>query len=334
MHPSPTRRGDARRGSPVAAPPVGLVRPVRLDPDGVTGPTKGQARGSRWSSTDHGWYVPSSAPRHLPEQRILEKSVRLPRDGAVTGWSAGRLLGATYLDGRDRRTTALVPVQLAIGPHRSLPASPDVVVLNHVLLPRDRQERYGIPTVTGVRAAYDAARTAGSLTEAVVAIDMMLAAGVCGLDELAAYAVEQPQDARRVMRAVALASPYSLSPPETELRLVLGALGRDLLVNPDVHDDQGRLVATVDLLDEEAGLAIEVNGAQHGDVASTAADLRRAQVLQRLGLEVCTVMGVEVRRPRLALDRVRFALGRSPFTPVADRRWYAVPRHLSSRAVA
>ncbi|GAB3996534.1 hypothetical protein [Nocardioides marmoraquaticus] len=329
----PSLAAPRRHASPVARPPVGLVRPVRLDPEGVTGPTKGQARGSQWSSTDHGWYVPSSAPRDLPEQRILEKSVRLPRAGAVTGWSAGRLLGARYLDGHDRRTTARLPVQLAIGPHRSLPASPDVEVLNHVLLPRDRQERHGIPTVTGVRAAYDAARTARSVTDAVVAIDMMVVAGVCRLDELAAYALEQPQDCARVMRAIALSSPYSLSPPETELRLVLDPTGSELLVNPDVYDVEGRLVAMVDLLDEAAGLVIEVNGAQHGEVASTAADVRRAQVLESLGLEVCIVMGTEVPRARLVRDRVRFALGRASSASAVDRRWYAVPRHLSSRPI-
>ena len=56
--------------------PAGLVRPVRVDPTGITGPTPHQARGPSWRRTSHGFYVPAGTGSDLPEQRILEASVQ------------------------------------------------------------------------------------------------------------------------------------------------------------------------------------------------------------------------------------------------------------------
>lgn len=62
--------------------PDDLVRPMRLDPTGVTGPTRGQARGPHYRQTSHGWYVPSEVDEAPVEQRILEQSMRVIRRGA------------------------------------------------------------------------------------------------------------------------------------------------------------------------------------------------------------------------------------------------------------
>ena len=78
---------------------VRVVRPVPLDPTGRAGPTRGQARGPSWRQTTYGFYVPSGVDSDRPEQRVAEQAMRLPPGGAVTGWAAGLLLGATYLDG-------------------------------------------------------------------------------------------------------------------------------------------------------------------------------------------------------------------------------------------
>ncbi|MFD0806573.1 hypothetical protein ACFQ0K_10795 [Nocardioides caeni] len=54
-------------------PRPGLVRPVRLDPSGVRGPTRGQARNrSRYRRSSFGFYVPATADRGNVEQRIVE----------------------------------------------------------------------------------------------------------------------------------------------------------------------------------------------------------------------------------------------------------------------
>lgn len=311
--------------SPVAPPVEGLVHPLRMDPLGEIGPTRGQAHGPAWVRTDHGWYVHASAPRHLVEQRILEQTVRLPRGGAVTGWAACRLHGAAYFDGVAADGRTWLPVPLNIGPQRSLPTTPRATPHHHVLLPRDRTVRQGIPTVIVERATYDAMRFAASLREAVRCFDMMAAAGLCSLQMMREYAARQPQHRIKVLRALALASEHALSPPEVDVRLVheldLG-LPRPL-VNPLVLDRDGHLVAMVDLLDVEAGLVIEVDGPHHRRASVAAADNRRTTVLYRLGLEVVRFTGAEARRARLVADRLQVARSRCSFAPAADRAWYA-----------
>ena len=73
------------RREPWCERPTGLVAPVRLDPAGVNGPTRGEAQGPRWRQCAHGWYVPSDVDQDVVEQRILEQSARLPRGGGITG---------------------------------------------------------------------------------------------------------------------------------------------------------------------------------------------------------------------------------------------------------
>lgn len=318
---------DAPFRSPVADPVSGLVRPVRLDPLGISGPTKSQAGGRYWVRVHHGWYVPVDAPRHLVEQRILEESVRLPMYGAVTGWAGCRLHGAHYLDGLGGDGITRLPIPLNAGPHRSLGETPRAVVLNHVLLATDRTVCHGIPTVIPERATYDAMRVAADLTEAVTALDMMAAARQCSIRMLRDYAEEQPQDRARVLAAAGYASEHALSPTEVAVRLTCVVdLGLHLEVNSTIHDLSGRRVAMVDLLDVEAGLVIEVDGAHHEQTARRGADLRITDVLLRLGLEEVRISGPEARRRRLVVERVRLARSRSRFEPRDRRSWYSLPR--------
>ncbi|WP_157210190.1 hypothetical protein [Nocardioides aequoreus] len=316
--------------NPVTPQVHGLVRPVGLDPFGLDGPTKGQARGPLWVWTSHGHYVPIGTPRDLVEQWIMERAVRLPPMGAVTGWAACRLHGAAYFDGLADDGRAWLPVPLAIGPHRSLAASPTVVVTNHVLLPRDRTTVYDIPTVIPVRAVYDAVRLAPDLHAAVRAIDMAAAAGLCSLSQLRQYAALQPQEAAKVLRAASLASEYALSPPETDVRLVceldLGLQG--LEVNAHIHDRDGRVVAQADLLDPEAGLVIEVDGLHHQRPHQASADLARSDALLRLGLEVARVAARDSRRRSLVAQRVRLVRSRCRFEPVSERAWWFSRPHV------
>ena len=66
-----------------------LVRPVRVDPEGLTGPTRGQARGPGWRRTSQGLHVPAGVDV-TPEQRIVEAAAVLRKDEAVAGWAALR----------------------------------------------------------------------------------------------------------------------------------------------------------------------------------------------------------------------------------------------------
>ena len=76
----------------------GLVAPVRVDPTGTTGPTRGEARGPRWRTTSRGLVVPADVERS-PGQRIVEAAAVLRPGEAVTGWAALHWLGGTWFEG-------------------------------------------------------------------------------------------------------------------------------------------------------------------------------------------------------------------------------------------
>lgn len=316
------------RWHPVALPPQGLVRPSRIDPLGIEGPTKKQSEGPFWVRTSHGWHVPVTAPRHLPEQRILEQSVRLGPRGAVTAWAACRLWGAAFFDGLARDGSTWLSVPLNVGPQGHLAASRHAHPLHHVLLPGERMTRYGIPTASPERAAYDAIRLAPDRMARVVAADMALAGQITSIPLLAEYAERQPQHRRLVLAALAAASEHSRSPRETELRVIAeteaGMSG--LLVNPRLYDLHGNLLGEPDLIDVEAGVVLELEGADHDGGPQRAADHRRAARLEHVGLEVCRVVGHETSQPRAVGARIRQARGRALHLPAGQRQWIVVPR--------
>lgn len=318
----------AQRWHPVATPPVGLVRPVRLDPAGLSGPTKAQARGPRWIRTNQGWYVPSDAPRHLPEQLVLEESVRLPAHGAVTGEAALRLWGGAFFDlhGRDGRTR--LPVHLNVGPKGHLASTRNARAVHHTLLPHERASRYGIATVLPERAAYDAIRLTSDQRRRVVIADMLAAADLTSYELIRAYADEQAQHRRLVLAALDLASEHSRSPRESEMRLIaeldVGLQG--LLVNCSLYTLAGQWVADPDLLHVASGTTFEMDGDDHRSATRQADDLERTRRVTSVGLEECRVVGFETDRPGAVAQRMRHALGRAAWLPQGQRRWVAVPR--------
>jgi hypothetical protein len=145
---------------PVCPEPLGLVRPVRVDPTGVTGPTKAQAAGDDWRQTSWGFHVPADTRSDLPEQRILEQSVRLPAGGVVTGWAASRLHRAGLLDGLAPDGVTRLPVPLALGVSGRIRGDSRIVRLHEPLAASDRTLRYGIPCAVIERAVFDGMRLA------------------------------------------------------------------------------------------------------------------------------------------------------------------------------
>ena len=69
-----------------APEPVGLVRPVPVDPSGVHGPTRGAAAGPRWRRTSPNRYVRSDTPDSV-EQRILV--IRVLEEGVTNALRHG-----------------------------------------------------------------------------------------------------------------------------------------------------------------------------------------------------------------------------------------------------
>lgn len=317
------------RWDPVCPPPAGLHRPVRIDPTGRSGPTQGQARGPRWRRTSHGYYVPSDVERSVPEQRILEESVRLPADGAVTGWAACRLHSAAFFDGLlpDGRTER--PVPLVVGPGQRRREAAGVEFLQDRLGDEEIVTRSGIPCTTRLRACFDEMRFAEDPREATVAMDMMAAAELLPISWMRRYVQAHPgwRGISTARRALDLADENSRSPNETRMRLIwrLDAGLPQPRVNPPVFTSSGQLIGYADLFDEEAGLFGEYDGADHRGAMRQARDVAREDRCRRAGLEYFKVTAPDLRTPEVVVDRMITTRQRAKFLREGCRDWTLVP---------
>lgn len=180
-----------------------------------------------------------------------------------------------------------------------------------------------------MRTPFDEARTAPDLREAVVAIDMMAAAEQASISQMRAYLETRAgwRGEEQVRRAVDLGSERSMSPNENRMRLVW-VLDADLpppLVNQPVLDRRGRLVGIADLLDAEAGVVGEYDGAERRAAKRHSKDVAREEDFRGLGLEYFKVVGPDMRSHGLVADRMAFTRGRATWLTEARRAWTIEP---------
>ena len=284
------------------------------------GITDGELRGPLWTRTAHGHYSWSATDASHVQHRIQTAASRLPPSGAVTGWAAAWLHGASRLDGLRGDVTTPLPIPVCLTPDHQLrnATRAGLKVSRSRLEPHELADVGGVRCTQLVRTAFDAARFADNVTEAVVALDALLHSTALRLEEVVAYAHERRRwhGREQLYRAAALADPWSLSCPESRLRVMWRGAGLPPpLVNPLILDGSGIVVAMADLLDEAAALVIEYDGAHHADARQRALDDERTQRLHALGLHVVRVNSVDLR---------------------PDRQWRTVQRlrHLRERRVA
>ena len=318
------------RWSTTCTPPGDLVRPVRIDPAGVHGPTRGQARGKRWRQVGHGWYVPSSVDSSLPEQRITEAAAVLPPGGAVTGWASLRLQGANFHDGlgRDGKTQLLVP--LVVGPECRRTAPHGAVTLRDRLPSSEVIIRQGIPCAIPERAVFDEMRRAMDERHAAVAFDMAAAARLTSLVRTRRYVdLHRGWDGVPLARAgLALADEASRSPQESLVRMVweLDARRPRPLTNREIFEGgTGRLLGVADLLDPVAGVVGEVDGADHAGAGRRSADADRDSRFRNHGLEVFRVTSYDNHHPRQLVRRIHEAYDRAARASPQPRTWTLQP---------
>jgi len=265
-----------------------LVRPVRLDPRGLVGPTRGQARGARWRRSSHGFYVPSSADPTDVEQRILEASVVVPPAGAVTGWAALRWLGANWISGIDRAGQPL-PVPLLISTH-------DIRKQDGLLLSGEGCSPETIDDVDGVRVTSPAwsvafaMRYAKTVRDAVITFDVAAYDDLVSLSELSSQLAAQSGWTGVPLGRKAL--PYcgenSWSPMEADTRVLWAMVGGFPLPlqNVPLFDFQGRHIGTPDLLDPVAGVIGEYDGPDHLRPEQRVTDINREARFRAHYLEI------------------------------------------------
>ncbi len=286
-----------------------------VDPEGLLGPTPGQARGPHWRRTSPRLYVRSSVDGDVVEQRIVEAAQRLPPDGAVSGWAALRLAGGGFFDGleRDGRTTR--PVRLVVPRGRNLRPLALHVVGRERLHPSEVTVWHGVRCTRPLRAAFDEARSSADLREAVVAVDMALAAGLIELEDYREYARQRTGwvGAQQARVAGRLADPRSLSPAETRMRLIwtLDAGQPTPLCNWPIADLHGRRLGKPDLLSVEQGVYGEFDGADHRSRSRHRSDVAREQGFLNAGLEGFVVVGPDLDDTSLVVDRMLAAVRRA-----------------------
>ena len=258
----------------------------------------------RWRQVTHGWHVPADVAE-TPAQRIVQSASIVP-EGCVSGWAAAYVLGADALDGRDPFTGSQQPVRLVLAPgasHRHLPGTRCV---RGALEAGQVVTHHGFRVTAGPRTAEDLAREAENLTEAVVALDVLVRAGLVRRRVLESDlgACTGGRGARQARLAVALCRTGVRSPWETRLRLFVLELGLpEPLVNVPVFDLEGRFLGAPDLLDVEAGLAVEFDGAGHRERKQHRADNVREEGFERGGLVVARADSLDLTVHRAELGR-------------------------------
>jgi hypothetical protein len=310
---------------PFSAERPHLVRPMRVDPSGLSGPTPWAARGAAYRRTSRGYYLPASVANDAPEQRIVEAAQVLPRVGGVTGWAALRWLGARWLTGINAAGEPR-PVDLATG-YCDILNQVGFIVSQERLGPSELLVYDGLLITEPVRSLYFAMRYAENVRAAVVLADMTAYDDVVSLDELAAYCLANRgwTGAPQARQALALANESAWSPKEVETRLCweLDAELPRPLTNQPIFDLSGRHLGTPDLLDLEAGVVVQYHGAVHLDPAQRRVDLGSEAVFRGLGLETLEVVAGMSRADVAA--RMIAARSRARFQAESDRSWTVVP---------
>jgi hypothetical protein len=261
----------------------------------------------------------------IPEQRVLEQSVRLPPHGAVTGWAACRMRGAAYFDGLAPDGATIKPVPLAVGEHTSIRRDHRISVSRERLDPREVSIVQGVPCTKIRRALFDEMRDARDEREAVVAMDMVAAAELVSISQMRTYVDSRAgwKGVPQVRRALDLADENSMSPNETRMRLIwlLDAELPAPLCNQPVFDLGGRLIGIADLLDPVAGVVGEYDGAAHRGARRHRRDVMREDLFRRAGLEYFKIVGLDLGDIDLVVDRMRATRARAKFAPPGERGW-------------
>ena len=136
------------------------------------GVTPKELRGPRWRTPFRGVHTPAVASPTSPAQRVLDAAELLPARGAIGGWAAGWLLGATDLDGRGRsgRETEELVVVVPRGHHPA--PRPGIRFIRCQVAEDDLTIVDGIVVTNATRTAFDLARS-GSVEDGLVATDVL-----------------------------------------------------------------------------------------------------------------------------------------------------------------
>ena len=325
---SPSAGAPPARGiGPREGIEAGLVWPRRAGDD--DGPTPWQARAGLWRKTGWGHYVPTDTPV-TPRQRVVEAAA-LWSDAVVTGWAALAWRRARWFEGTAADGSAL-PVDLHLGVGKGMRRQRDVAVTTQESVPPWAFERQsGIRVALSIWAVAFGMRHAPSVVEAVKVFDMAAYDDLVTIEELRRCADDvlgTRTGVPQLRAALPLLSENSWSPQEPVMRYVWHfQAGCPLpLANRPVFDRSGRHVGTPDMIDLEAGVFGQYEGAAvHLVGAQRSTDIRQEAAYRDLGLEGVTMVAADRTDTRSFVGRVQEAYARAGRRPLAERRWLLEP---------
>ncbi|CAM3328843.1 hypothetical protein NODU109028_11915 [Nocardioides dubius] len=247
------------------------------------------------------------------------------RSGAgVTGWAALRWLGGRWFTGRGPDGFSLLPVPIASALHMRQQRGTQVT--QERISPRDLTVHEGVVLTTAVRSVFQGMRAASTDLDAAIVAEMAMFNDLVSRDELTRYVLAHGRfhGIARARSCLACLDENSWSPQEVRMRWIwLAAELPRPLCNTPVFTRDGHLVGVPDLLDEEAGLIGEYDGAHHLDVAQRRRDIQREAEFRRLGLEYVTMVAGE--DPARVADRLRAARARCAHRAPSARAWSLEP---------
>jgi very-short-patch-repair endonuclease len=264
--------------------------------DGVLTPR--QLRSSAWRRLYRGVYADARLPETV-SLRIRGASLIAPASAVFTGRTAAYLHGATELADLKSPIELTVPVGTSFGPIQGLRVRHGDLHGSDVVGVAGR--RYATAMATALAIAADELPTAS-----VPALDVLLRRCLVNERELRAAADSLAgRGCRRAREAVELADPRAESQPESALRVVLALAGIGTIPQFTVRTAEGRFVARVDLALPELKLAIEYDGAWHGEALQLSKDRRRMNALTAAGWTVLYVTAADMRDPVALVAKVR-----------------------------
>jgi hypothetical protein len=275
----------------------------------AAGVTRDVLRGPHWRRTSRGFFVPTTDDQQVrvTTQRILDAAPVVGTSAAVTGWAGLFMAGVDVFDGLDPFTGARLPVDAVLLKDTGR-TSTSQVRFTRARVGVDEVRTYqGVHTVTAARAAFDAARYAADLGEAVAVADSCLRAGVVAQAGWRAFIGDHAgwTGVERARAAAALADAASRSPWESRLRVFVVV---DLRlprpeVNLPVFSTEGSLLGIPDLLLRDAGVVVEFDGAQHRGRAQHREDNVREEAFEAAGLVVVRADSIDLMHHRDQLGR-------------------------------
>ncbi len=297
--------------------------PVRVDPDGVRGPTPGQAAGARWRRTSRGFYVPAATSVESVDQRIVEAAQVLPGYGGVTGWAALWWLGGRWFTGTRAGGSVQRDVTLATMIHAR--AQPGIGISEERLGPRELTYSDGLPITHAVRSVCFEARYAPDVGAAVRVFDLAAYNDLVSWEECADYLAHLNgwTGVPQARKAHLLSCENAWSPREIDMRLIWHREAGHAMpeCNAPVFDLDGRFVGTPDVIDPVAGVLGEYDGAHHLAGPQRSRDVRRESDFRRLGLEIVTMLAGDNHDPGHFRQRLRDCYARAARRPASERRW-------------